>query len=357
MFYNEGVTSNISTLNTGKVTPIVPLWFDSTTGSAPHGPQLYCGVDPEVNGKEGYFWVDRGATISITQSIASPTDSVDLFAYHNAADTSLATLAFGSTPTISFTISNTVYPVANNNGGGRGGYFRLVYNTVAPEGDDSSQGVKVTIQNQSNSDVYAHLALPNVANHLNHISRMRVNAASMLIRNMASSIAKNGSMQCASFEEGTDWRGLIGVQQLINYAAIQNTYQGGAETGSYSFLHSGGQNDFSWFAYVNFDEGSTTPTQVQFPLKHCRFVCATASCTTQGGQPGLNFFVHNTSAIEFQTNDQWYDARPPSASFRDTVDAIQLVRRETQFFENPSHLAKIGSFLSHFAKEAEEIWD
>jgi len=318
---------------------LVPLYLVSTLASQPHGPALYCGYDAEAGGKEGYIWMDYGCTLTVVQSTSTVADSVSFFAYDSGADKYVGSSNFSSS-SVAFVLNSTVTNIT----AARGAYVRAVY--ICGSSPVVGQVATITLTSSLAQDVFSHAALPDSLNHLKQLVSMRINAESLLLKNCASDLNNNGYVQAASFDENADWRDYIGNKMLVNATSARNTFEGSLKRGLYSFLHVSGMHDLQFHNYVEFNSASSTPKNIGYPLNDCRFIAVTAVADSSTGNPGLNFFLHLTLGVEFSTSDQWWDATTGRVTIQQTNDALDIVRPSVQFYENPTHLAKLGRFLS-----------
>jgi len=335
----SGLSTNSRTLDSAySTTALEPFYFYAALGG-PHGSYLYCGKNTDAGGKTGYFWVDYGATLNVTQNIAKTSDSFKLYTYANGDEQTVRDTLFTST---SF---DTVFDTSLSASCTRGSYVRVEYvNGSAP---DAGQTVSLTIFTTAASDSFAHLSLPSLDSHFNQVSYARVNAASLLLRNVAAPIYQEGSIQAIALNPTTDWRTLIGNTSLVSLSNNVNTYEGPLKTGFYTFLKVATIDDLNFRSYSEFGSNGVL-TDFAFPLQFGQFVAVTAMSQQIGTTfPGFDFILHVTDTLEFQVNDQWYDARVTPNSINDTNEALEILRREVQFFENPTHLEKISRFVAN----------
>jgi len=319
---------------------ITPLYYSWVSGATVHGTVLFCGMDTE-SGIEGYAWLDYGATLIASQNTANTGDSLSVYSYYGGRDVLLITTSFLATGKVSFTLDVTVTACDPTHGA----YVRIEYLTGTTP--SASQALGVTIGNTSASDVFSHYSIPGASTHLSDFSMARVNSASLLLQNCAAPMYREGTLQAASFDEGSSWNELVGLQNLGTLANSRNAYRGQLAKGSYSYLHISERTDLEYRSYVRYDRQSGAIQNCSFPLNKCRFVAVTAVTSLVGPSfPGYDFFLQHTSCLEFQTQDQWYNARVSTMPSSEVFVALDLVKLETQFFCNPNHLAQIGQFIS-----------
>jgi hypothetical protein len=343
----SGITSLTDPLppQNSAVSLIVPIYFSNTSGSSPHGTTLFCGNDPDSS-IEGYFWMDFGSFSTVTQTTYAAGDTVEWRAYDGGQDTLITTATFsGSNPAVTYTL------VAS---GGRldltrGSYVRLLYfNGATP---NAAQTLTITLgSTAANLDVFSHQSVPNAIGHLANFQTARVNSVSFLLKNCAAEVYKEGTLQAASFTSSTQWNTYVGNKNIYNTVGVRNAWNDRLARGSYSFLHVGDMEDFKFKNYVTMSATAAHPMSCSFPLSASRFV--TISCQdinigtiTNPNFPGIDFDYCATHSIEFQTNDQWYNAVVPSMDHSAMDAAYEIVKHETQFFENPDHLARIAAYL------------
>jgi hypothetical protein len=334
-----GAVSNPLPAAASEATNVVPLYYSWNTGAQPHGNSLYCGND-DVSGLEGYVWLDFGATMTVTQSTLTGGDSVEWRAFDGGLDTLVSTVKITSSAGVSYTLAaSSVFDATH------GAYMRIRYvNGTTPA---AAQTLAITVSTSAASDVFAHVPVPSAANHLAQFTSVRVNAVSFLLKNLAAPLYQEGSLQAASFDSSAQWKDFIGNKTLSAENNVRNTYRGALKAGSYSFLHIGDEQDLAFKHYTGINRQSQLVRSCSFPLNSSRFIAI--SCVTEAigtnQFPGLDFELCATHSMELQTNDQWYPAAPPTMSTPMMESALSKVKLETQFFENPEHLAKIGAFL------------
>jgi hypothetical protein len=322
-----------------------PLYFTpSAMANAPHGAALFCGVG--VNGKTGYFWCDPGANLVLTNSVANLTGSQDLISVYmysgGAGDGEVFLTAglmplTGSPPSVTIQIPITILGNADPT---KGGYFRIVYEAFQLGG---SRTVTLAIQTTVNTDVMAHVAAPNALQHLNQLGSARVNAASLLLSNGAANQYNDGFIEAANVSNATPFNQYIGTKDLSPFAQSVNFYSDVFKKGMYTYLKMADSEDIDFFSYCSYDVVQSCPASCAFPLTRSRFVVVRMqSSLYAGAYPGLEYLLTGTLLVEYQTNDQWFDASVPRVLTRDVEMARDLLRPVPCFFENPTHLQRIA---------------
>lgn len=336
----SGAVTNSIAQRASDIFPIVPLFFVPYTGPQVHGPALFCGRDEE-SGKEGYAWLDLGSTLTATQFVSNTGDAMAVYAYDSGRDVMVANVSFSSL-TAAFTLTVGLTSILAT----RGAYLRIEYLTgTSPSANQALSGL--VISTAGASDVFAHVSIPGAFTHLQDLSMARVNSTSLLLQNCAAPMYREGTIQGASFDQGISWKDTIGVNNLGTMANSRNAFRGQLAKGSYSYLHVSERTELDYKTYCRINSTNGAIVSLAFPLNRDRFVVITAITAMSGSSfPGYDFFLQHTSSLEFQTTDQWYTARVSSTPSASVTAALDMVKMETQFFSNPTHLAQIGQFIS-----------
>lgn len=310
-------TSNSQPIN---ILYLVDANLGSSTNLHPHSNTLYPGL---VDG-QSYVWGDSGATFTFAQGVSDTSAYIDVLLFDGQIGANIARTAAFSGSAVTYTT-------------GQAGYFAFNYVVGT-----YNVGQTVSVAVSGSGDVFGHLAMPYVDTHLIDLVRVRVLSASILLSNVASQLNKEGSLYVAQFQTSKLWWENLAPTQI---AAARNSYVGPMEKGVYGFLKPASARDFEYVTSTTVNNGviSTTGFDLTAPLEYV--AVATVSVGVGTTFPGLDALVTYNHAIEFVTEDQFFEAELPMYTVQQVQTAMEEVSAIPQFYENPIHLAAIGSLL------------
>jgi len=328
-----------------------PIYFvNNTTYGAPHGPVLFCGHGE--NPRNVYVWWDLGATITLGQYPAATGDSVLIEAYGDGSDATAIEVKFTTGVLQTKTLAATDF----NNLGARGVYVRFVYaNTAAV-----ANALAITIGTTTATDVFCHRPANGVHNHLQQLTNARVNAACLLMKNTAPAQYKDGFVSAANLVGTVPWNSLLGLNSFMAYANGKHYKEHGWDQGVYGCLLPGDTEDSDFFGYCHTDPASNNVIlRLSYPLVRSRYSMFVVRCAPQAYAANLETHIFHTVQMELQSTDPWLHVAPSGMTIQDGLEAYDLLRHAPLFYENPSHLEKIGRFVqgagSFFRAHASKI--
>jgi hypothetical protein len=307
----------------GYTDDLEPLYWVGSGAFQPHGKYLYPGYADDRSA----VWLDLGATITITQSTSDTAAKLIVSTYNGG---------FEEVITIPFVASTAVFTQLITTGS----YIQLRYITATT----TVLSNQLAIVLSGNGDVFAHLAVPNISNHLLQLTRCRVNAASALLSPAASVLNISGTIFGGDIEPNNMWTsyavgGAIGLLPQGNYDDFKFAQ------GMYAFLKPGDINELAMKNSVATD--GTFPTRCGFNLNdNSRYlVFYLTSDVTGTTAAGNEYLLTLNWDIEYQTSDQWFETHLASGMYRDTEMALEVLSRIPVFHENPLHFSDVLSAI------------
>lgn len=320
-----------------------PVFWQINAPSAyqPHGPTLYTGNNNNLS----YVWVDVGVANSpidnskvvITVSPTSVSGSVELIYFDGfndvedaaniALSTGVATFTFGTTGTVSATIS---------------GYyaFRLL---------NPSASCTITAELQLNGcPSLCHLPISALVGNESQFNAVRINTAAMLMTNASAVINLQGeSIQC-QIPAANYWPSLVNNGKLFDtISKFNGACAMSAQNGCYNFLKPTKAIDFDF--HSTFISNNNKLVRASFPIQpeHDYTITMISVGVSGGSWPGLSIYLKGTWGIEWRTNSQLFEQHPRSHSTLEFEEAMDILCQTPQFHENPLHFDDLKRFASN----------
>lgn len=304
--------------------PLNMVYLKASSAFAPHGTYLFPGSFDD----DRYVWLDYGATITVVQSVADTGGRLSVFTWDGSAVPFLVGLFNTTTVTVTQSIAT-------------GSYVSLQYSSQT----NPPTGTNLTVSVVGTGDVFAHMAVPNVINHLQQLTAVRMNAASIMMSPVAAAINRGGTITGGDLEANVLWYNYTNTNAITSLPC-GNFSEKDFMVGMYSFLKPGSIEDFAVRNNCTVDSG--IPTQCYWYLADkARYnVFVLNSDVTGTVSPGLEFLLTCYWDLEFQTSDEWFETHLPTGSHYDTIDALELVERVPVFHDNPLHLSDVKAALA-----------
>lgn len=348
--YYEAKFAKVDLDITGAVAEwITPLWFFSTAlqGSAdfcPHGPVLYLGKHTEKP-QARFVWMDVGTELIVNMTEPQVGDYIMPY---EAVDQNQVTDLTAITA-LSVTQFHFVAPHA--------GYFALEYHPFSAHVTRkiSSMSYESVV---GFGDCWGHTALPGVGDHLTHLKKIRVDAASILISPTASLLNNSGTIHAIYSTETVNWKNYLNKEMTaqqsgqMDYLYSRKSYK----DGMYGFVKPSGAEDLAWRMEISRDTSSEV-NDIYYYLNsnagHLLFWIDTSSTgdVAAGAMVELTTFTN----LEWVPLGQaWMEVHLPPASFTSlaTQEAFDVIKYMPTFYENPMHLSDIRSGIGKAARFA-----
>jgi hypothetical protein len=323
----NAITASVPILAaSGSPQPINFLYcVDSYIGNSaylhPHGNNLYAGT---VDGQP-FVWCDMTVVVAFAQLVSDTGAYVEILLFDGQVGTVIARTAAFSSSSTSFTTLQA-------------GYYSFVY-VVGTY--NATQTASFTIT--ASSDCFGHLAVPYADSHLLDLVRVRVLAGSLLMSNVASKLNQEGSMYLAQFQTSKLWWENLSPAAI---AVARNSYVGPMEKGAYAFLKPASAKDFEYVAATVVNNGIVSSAGYDLTTT-LEYVAVSSVCVSVGSAyPGLDALLTYVHAIEFVTDDQFFEAELPMYTTAQVQTAMEEVSTLPQFYENFTHMAVIASMLA-----------
>lgn len=324
---------------------VVPMGAvpNTTTQFAPHGPLLFAG---RYGTRQG-IWVDANnaggggtATITVT-AFSSPgvgtnwlaTTSVVLYRYQGDWAKYATNIVTAAAPTLSFTVNDPGYYTLGDI------YLPLVALNTNP--------ALFTVFQSTSMDSWGHQAIPQFTLNYNSVLACRILGYSALLSNRTAAQYKAGTMLGVSSDVGELWydyminnngaspfgAGNTDANTSFNANLLEeDVAQFPAEKGIYAWGMLNQKSDIDWRTNLKFDEDSNTVIGGAFDIiDPAPFFVIQASIGQQvtGGQP--DFFLQLDWAVEFHTQNQWFEQHMPVVTWDELEKAARICAKKPQF--------------------------
>jgi hypothetical protein len=329
-FYASGAlgASQTVTSEAAEATQVDFVYFTADVGATtlipyPHGNVLYPGL---ADGRKG-VWLDGTvggtANISFSQGVAKATANLIVYKWDGrdwGAGTSTAAFAGGVL---------TVVPTAP-------GYYAFDY--VDSAANANSLGAIIS----GTGDVCGHFAAPQVNSQLVNLQQVRVLANSLLLSDVASALNAEGSIVGTQFPKGTAWETKLSAQTITSTV---NSFTGRLEKGCYHFLKPASNDDYKYGDLISSINGVVNNASFDLSAMSAFTIVYATSNVSGTTYPGLDFLLTHTVAVEFVTENQWFEVEESMYNIIDRLNAVSKLGSMPNFYDNPDHLKQISSML------------
>lgn len=184
----------------------------------------------------------------------------------------------------------------------------------------------------------------------------RVNASSLLITNTAAAIRKAGAVYGMRVLGEDNSFTTLSIDEIKNGSAAQGIgYRGPLEKGLYTFLEPAEEMS-KLRDYV--DKRPAIGSYSGAPILHCRsdyksehvVICEWPVETN--ANTGVSLMFRYDQHLEFSTNSQLATLGISAAKVQEFTDATIALAAGSYFFENPSHLAQLWSWIKNTGRDA-----
>jgi len=315
----------------------IEIWT-SNSAYQPHGPTLFTGSilgnSPGTSNRY-WTWMDRSSVVTLTGAAsAAGMNIMPTFWYNNEFIPASTSVALPTTPGATVILSSASWPTASMTGA----YVKFVLG--------SNSGTTFLTLNALNfvntGPNTCHLALPNLLAKAATFQSIAVTAVDVLVSNVTSLNSKQGEVTAVQPPTGNHYT------EYLNDPSITTTI--GALPGAITNLNLAN----GVFGYIKPNLMSDFETKVVVSstkdyFQHSKFDWASSGdyiiivCSNQSVPQTLRVIV--TSAIEFSSDDRWYDKAQTRVTELAQKSAVEAISKAPQFYENPLHLASIGNFI------------
>lgn len=301
--------------------PVAYLTSNPLADWMPHGLQLYCGQD--TNASTGYVWCDAGAVLTWNLSVPLPSLQTTLIRVKRWDGSNVIDEAGLLINFLTGEDTRTMTIVAP-------GYYRF---NVQSSWDTYTLHAKI----QWNTETMQHRCVHQFEGLNSVVTSVRVNAVSFLYNNTSSVLTKNGSIAAKQFPKGTDFWDVM-ANGYDTVASASNAKEHQLKDGLYAFLKPTQPSDFDLLDYHHTGHLTGDLTATHFPIVPVSGILAVVLQFEDGGGSAK---YHINHSVEFETDAQFFDVRPPVCSPFDIFQTIETVSNMTAICENPTHVREI----------------
>lgn len=317
-----GVTMNFK--------PVAALWNSSgSTGQyKPHGPYYYPGRWDD----QYMLWIDKGSKLKLNITEASDSGSF-VFELHS--------FTTKYNPTVASVI---VTPGVGGDGTATYNITESAYYSVSVTESIPSAKFSANIVNDTGISHYGHHFLPGFDDNVYSVQALRLSALAIMFSPRASPLNLQGEIFAAQVPASAPW---ITYTDANTIDSAQGRGRKLAKQGIYAWLRPTQPSDWNFVETMKF----TSTNEIAdgyFNLKgHSEYLALLATCTdTQGRDNRVTAWWGG----EYRTKDSWRTLGVPTVSSQAFDEALEAMKFAPQFYENPSHLAKIWSVVKSTTK-------
>ncbi len=301
----------------------------------PFGDFLYpCKSDSGIP----YYYINNPLTLKIVNGDAAVAIVVQVLRYDLATDT--------ETQVFQFTV-NAATTGLQNFATQTSGYYRWRIKAgsawVSSSLITASLGIGLTgsiYTDLNDTPCWGALTLRQWYDQARNVAAIRMLGVSLCLTPLASPLNLSGAVAAVQVAQSTNWMTLLdnhNAEGIYNgIASLAQAANGRFQQGMYGYLKPTQPSDFN-MASVGEASAETDPADRTFGLINDKsdYLAFAVKCEDPQGQTHQITTVHN---VEFRTNNLWFDARVPVATEKLTEEAMQIVRDQPQFCENPNHV-------------------
>lgn len=324
-----------STMHTGSPIPIAVSYLKARNAWRPHGDYLYCGT-ARKNPSLDFVYLDKGASVHFSQTYvgSSTADLIGITKWDGGDCTELSPLTF-SGGTANFVATQPCY---------------LAFSFI-PEAYTTTTNVRFYLI--GSGDVFAHRSAPGAFEHYNQLQTYRTIGNSILWKDVANELNKNGSIFAGTINDGTPfWNHLTAA----NITPLGDSYTGKMVKGLYAFVKPTSQSDFNMKKCMEITDGVLTGSNYYLDSENglsysvVRGDVQFAGSNAASVAPGAVYLFVFASCYEYTTNDQWIEREFSEYSWSQGMDALEGISRVPAYHENPLHFSDLVAFGRTLAK-------
>lgn len=201
---------------------------------------------------------------------------------------------------------------------------------------------------------YGQLSLPDMETNLAAVSRLRVNATSVMITNTTALVSRQGQVTGCQLDAGTDWRSFNTYESITDLHKAANM---DATEGIYGFLKPSDPDDFTMLNEFTIAAGNGLGNEPNLSdaafiiLPTNDYIVAALSVDAPSAYTGYYTVAYQ---VEYSSNDQW--RRLTAATIpRPVFDAaIVAMGSMPQWHTNEWHFSDLWEDIKSFARNVVE---
>lgn len=336
-------------------------YINHAFGWKPYGDSTPCGVAGDAR----VVWIDTrnnlpatpGASkINLTINLAAGVDPTDTPTFHAALYrhldetrkelvTTSTAVAFGPAQLISLSVTSSGYHSVWLSINDR-------VNGIAYSNDGFPYSITGVLTIDC-ATAFQHVWPKALEGKEDILGLMRVNGSSLLLQNTSAEQARGGTVYAAQLTGDKQWYETLEDVRDISNSNVVSRYVGDWSKGFYGYVKPQGQSPMDLQdVWEKLDDPTSHVHLPMFrPFARIGTVIALIQPPTPlgGTFSPTQYTMHVIRAIEFTTNDQFFDVETPIATPEEFDSYIKELAGMPQFFENPLHLAAIAALLSRAA--------
>lgn len=335
---------------------ISPCSVSLSSGLTPHDTELPSfGGGGKVGDARRGVWIDQNTVVTVTfNTNAASAGRLIWYKWNGEKWGGPASAAYAAAQNLAVSANITVP-----------GYYAFELDNVAAETAVVTYVVShtTTYTAATGSDIWSHHCIPGVMTNRDNIQGMRVLAASVLLKNVASPLYQEGMVTQYQVPGNVEWLQIVGDatagggQGFTNISGSEGAEWRKWAEGAYSYLKVSDMNDLA--IKTPFIFGPTTGTATQQQNDMCCqlddyrdyivvYATSTSGPTPSGGDGQLEL----AWAAEFKTENGFFDEDPPRALPQSWEAALEATTSMRQHFPNGVHLADIWKTIGSVARVA-----
>lgn len=319
-------------------TPVYPI--ATTTGPfKPHTDVVY-GATPDGTSQapDRFYWLEKDTVIAAEIFGTNNLPTTPLFNlvikrwevdktvqnYTSSAPVTIATSA----------ISSTIVDLP--------GYYSITFalSTAAAPALNAYFSVKITYS--GSTFVHGHRPAPNLATNISTIKASRVSANSILLKNIAAPIYREGRIAANQFPDKTVWYENMTFTR-VSSAPTSITIE--AKNGIYGYRKPTSPSDYDLKSYFTVSNGQIYDSF--WPLNRSAFVCIAVQVSQDTAK---DFTFEVCPMIEFTTENNFFPTAVPDITNASFEEAMMILKSLVQFVENPIHIPVLLHGIQAIAK-------
>lgn len=231
----------------------------------------------------------------------------------------------------------------------RTAYYAISYVVTLPgltSGPSAISGGTLRIQQSGAASrvIWAQQALPNIEDVLSQVKSYSVPAVSLMYTNTASPLNRQGQIAGLQLPRETNPLAYIDMDILTSEAKVQIQ---DVVNGMYGFLKPSSPSDFDMKVFEYEAAFASIDTDFVFELiPKSDYLVVHAEVTDPNGRQGYWTFDWLQSYISLS---QYADQRPPTCTWKDFDEALQMLSRIPQWHTNSLHLSDIWEGIKDVA--------
>jgi hypothetical protein len=185
------------------------------------------------------------------------------------------------------------------------------------------------------------------------VRKARVNGSSVLIQNTSAEQARGGTVYATQIVGDVPWYEMLLDPRSISNANPVTRYVGDWAKGFYGYVKPQGTSPMEMLDV--WDDLDSPVDHLHQPLFRPFNNIGTVVVLIQPPSPlegtfsPTQYTLHVVRAYEFTSTDQFFDVEPPFIPVEDYDSYVQALSTMPQFYENPLHLAAIGTLIARAA--------